>query len=275
MVEDVTEIDDVSDELVGIFTNRNMNRTDRDKAAESLFRRHKSWVAREISKRVSNPSDVEDIAQMVWMWVLDPKLLKEKYRHRNGRFRGFLLNPIKWSVGNHFESLRASSRSEPQVTRVQFKEIDESTMEKRMETVLYEDVIEGIIKPYLKRVPVKPRTAFVINEYGAMFEDEPSVSELSLINGLAEESVMDILKRTKNKKPDEISDEEMPVYLPSKYNSLVSREELYRNSTRQLASIMCLSESAFRKNLHKARTAVIEFVREKIDSMDIGSTDHG
>jgi len=51
----------------------------RTQASRDLYNRHARWVIQQIGKSIFNAEDVQDIAQNVWMMVLQPEKLGNDY----------------------------------------------------------------------------------------------------------------------------------------------------------------------------------------------------
>ena len=75
------DLDVKSDELVAILVDHQRNSIDRTRATKQLYQRHASWVVQQIGRKIYNPDDVLDIAQTVWMQVLQPEKLGNEYKN--------------------------------------------------------------------------------------------------------------------------------------------------------------------------------------------------
>ena len=86
-------------------------------------------------------------------------------------------------------------------------------------------------------------------------------------------SEMCIRDSTIGKSVASCSDQEVAVYLPLAYRSLVDVTELEKSSGRYLANILGITEGVFRKRLHTARKYLLEIVRQKFST--VGGGEHG
>jgi len=235
------DLDPESDELIEILVDKNRTSVERTRATQQLYHRHTSWVIQQVGKKIYNPDDVQDIAQTVWMMVLQPEKLAKDYKNKNGKFRAYLRAPIRWAILKHIDKLPFTTNDAGEKAPVLFTDVDEAMLEESLDSNMLEGVIENIIKPNLKSVDIKSRNVYVVNEYDVIFETDPSLSEVA------------------------------SVYLPTKYKTLVDPVELNKSSGRYLANLIGISESAFRKRLHGARKFLLETVRQSLLPIPEGS----
>ena len=99
------EVDLESDRLIDIIVDSNQTSVDRTQASMDLYHRHSHWVIQKIGERIFNVEDVQDIAQNVWMSVLQPEKLSKQYTEKDGKFRSYLRAPIRWSILKHIDQL--------------------------------------------------------------------------------------------------------------------------------------------------------------------------
>ena len=265
------ELDTESDELIGIMADNNRTSVERTRASQQLYHRHAAWVVQQVGKKIYNPDDVQDIAQTVWMMVLQPEKLDRDYKNRNGKFRAYLRAPVRWAILKHIDKLPFTINDAGEKAPVLYTDINETMLEESLDSNMLEGVIENIIKPNLKSIELKSRNVYVVNEYEVIFETDPSLTEVAAINGIEESEATRLLKNAGGKVPDACSDEEVSVYLPVKYKSLIDPVELNASSGRYLAGLIGISESAFRKRLHGARKFLLETVRQNLPAMPEGS----
>ena len=259
-----SNLDPESDELIRIMVDTKRASVERTRATQQLYHRHTSWVIQQIGKKIYNPDDVQDIAQTVWMMVLQPDKLARDYKNKNGKFRAYLRAPIRWAILKHIDKLPFTTNDAGEKAPVLFTDVDEAMLEESLDSNMLEGVIENIIKPNLKSVDIKSRNVYVVNEYDVIFETDPTLSEVASINGIADSEAIKLLNDAGQKVPDAFSDEEASVYLPAKYKSLVDPVQLNKSSGRYLANLIGISESAFRKRLHGARKFLLEIVRQSL-----------
>jgi len=259
------EYDSVSDELISLMCDETAKPSDRKQATEDLYNRHKRWVADEISRRISNSSDTQDISQRVWMRILPQEYLAKHYKHKNGQFRSFLRNPINWEILRHYEKTAFSINEAGEKVPARFVEINESRLDRALDDALYDNAMENIIKPNLRAVNLKSRTVFVLNEYHAIFESRPSVLAVASINGISNKLVDTLLERSKGKLPSECSDEEMSVHIPSRYDILVDEQQVRSSGIKYLSSLIGVAHSTYRNRLYVANKELKEIVRENLD----------
>jgi len=106
MTSDSTDnLDAKSDELVAILVDHQRTSVERTRATQQLYQRHASWVVQQVGRKIFNPDDVQDIAQTVWMQVLQPDKLGSEYKNLNGKFRAYLRAPIRWAILKHIDKL--------------------------------------------------------------------------------------------------------------------------------------------------------------------------
>jgi len=139
---------------------------------------------------------------------------------------------------------------------------------------MLDEVIENIIKPHLKFVDIKSRNVYVVNEYDVIFEKDPTLAEVATINDIDDSEATRLFDNASRKATENCSDEEISVYLPVKYKSLVDPVLLSKSSGRYLAKLIGISEVLFRKRLHSARKYLLETVRQNLFTLTEGS-EHG
>jgi len=265
------DLDVKSDELVAILVDHQRNSIDRTRATKQLYQRHASWVVQQIGRKIYNPDDVLDIAQTVWMQVLQPEKLGNEYKNLNGKFRAYLRAPIRWAILKHIDKLPFTINTAGEKALVQYTDISDSLLDECLEKNMLDEVIENIIKPHLKYVDIKSRNVYVVNEYDVIFEIAPSLEEVATINGIEDSEAIRLFDNASRKTTKNCSDEEISVYLPVNYGSLVDPVLLNKSSGRYLANLFGISESAFRKRLHSARKYLLDTVRENLITLTEGS----
>jgi len=265
----------VSDELIDVIVDPKRSSIERKGAAKQLYERHSEWIKREISRSIYNEDDVIDIAQEVWMTVLQPETLAKKYVERNGKFRALLRQPIRWAILDHINKLPFTIDDDGNKVRSIYKvEMDadihslDLTTNGNLSSWLLDEVIENIIKPNLKKIVLRSRNAFVTTEYETIFKYDPELEEVAYINGLEVSAAEELADAANGKLPKDCSDAELSVYMPLEYRTLVDPEELSGASGRYIANLFGVSEAALRKRLHTARKQLIELVREQITTID-------
>jgi len=269
--------DTVSDELIAIIGDPSKTHLQRQNACQRLYERHTSWVVHEISKRVFSQDDVQDIAQNVWMQVLQPDSLTKSYKSREGKFRAYLRQPIKWAILKHIDKLpftidEDGAKSAPEFTNHELSLSDE-VFDKGVDDWVMSEVIENIIKPNLPSVGLKSRNVYVANEFETIFSTDPSISEVAAINDMSDSEANRLAREAFGKSVAACSDQEIAVYLPLEYRSLVDTTELEKSSGRYLANMMGITEGVFRKRLHTARKYLLEIVRQNFNTANGG--EHG
>lgn len=267
MAEVVGDYDAESDELIKVIVDQAQSNSDRAEASKKLYRRHADWVVQQIGKKIFNPDDIQDIAQNVWMMVLRPDKLGKDYTERRGRFRAFLRSPIRWSILKHIDKLPFSLDESGNKMSVQVVDVNEAMFEEGIDKTILENVIDNIIKPNLKTVELRSRNIYVLNEFNVIFESDPELDEIAEINGLNLSDAHHMIKNTHSKEPAECTDEELSVYLPTKYRTIVDPELLDKSSGRYLANLIGVTEAVYRKRLHVARKTLIEIVRTNLPKL--------
>ena len=72
-MENITTNKDLkSDTLIDIIVDSSQSAAQRAQATKDLYDQHSQWVIQKIGERVFNSEDVRDIAQNVWIMVLQP-----------------------------------------------------------------------------------------------------------------------------------------------------------------------------------------------------------
>jgi len=195
------------------------------------------------------------------MLVLEPGHLAKVYKHRNGKFRAYLRNVIKWSIMKHIDMLPKSADKGVE-SIVAYREIPDDDVDQLLTEWFMVEAIEQVIKPSLRDISVKRRNVYVANEYRAMFTDAPSVDEVALINGLTGVEAQKILDDANGLQVDQCTDQQVSVYLPMRYDSLVDESEILKSSSRYLSSVMGITDSQYRQRLYKARTMLRDIVKQ-------------
>lgn len=267
--------DHESDELIRVFIDTSTSSSVRQKAATQLYQRHSRWVEDQISNKIYHRDDVYDIAQVVWMMVLNPNSLADAYSSMDGKFRAFLRKPIRWAMLKHLGKLPFTEDKYGEKSSPIFIDIDEGYFDASVQSTCYEDAIEGIIKPHLSGLDLKPRIMFVANEYDTIFEHQATKEEVAQINNLTEGRVTTLLNDA-NKKgcATELSDSERSVYVPTHYRSHIDPNELKVAAGRHLAKFIGVSEAVFRKQLHVANKQLIDIVRKNLDRLIESDTNY-
>jgi len=101
----IVEEEQDSDRLIDIIIDTSLSAEKRSQASRDLYDRHSQWVIQQIGKRIFNAEDVQDIAQNVWIMILQPEKLGNDYTQRNGKFRAYLRAPIRWAILKHIDKL--------------------------------------------------------------------------------------------------------------------------------------------------------------------------
>jgi len=276
MTSDSTNnLDSKSDELVAILVDHQRTSVERTRATQQLYQRHASWVVQQVGRKIYNPDDVQDIAQTVWMQVLQPDKLGSEYKNLNGKFRAYLRAPIRWAILKHIDKLPFTINDEGEKAPALFSDINvadisDSMLEECLDKTMLDEVIENIIKPHLKFVDIKSRNVYVVNEYDVIFEHDPTLAEVATINGIDDSEAIRLFNDASQKATATCSDEEISVYLPVNYKSLVDPVLLSKSSGRYLASLIGISEAMFRKRLHGARKYLLEAVRQNLLTLSEG-----
>jgi len=144
-------------------------------------------------------------------------------------------------------------------------------LEESLDKSMLDDVIENIIKPHLKFVDIKSRNVYMVNEYDVIFETDPTLAEVATINDIDDSEALRLFDNASRKATKNCSDEEISVYLPVNYKSLVDPVLLSKSSGRYLANLIGISEALFRKRLHSARKYLLETVRQNLFTLTEGS----
>jgi len=272
MTSDSTgNLDVKSDELVAILVDHQRTSVERTRATQQLYQRHASWVVQQVGRKIYNPDDVQDISQTVWMQVLQPDKLGSEYRNLNGKFRAYLRAPIRWAILKHIDKLPFTINDAGEKTPARFSDISDSMFEESLDKSMLDDVIENIIKPHLKFVDIKSRNVYMVNEYDVIFETDPTLAEVATINDIDDSEALRLFDNASRKATKNCSDEEISVYLPVNYKSLVDPVLLSKSSGRYLANLIGISEALFRKRLHSARKYLLETVRQNLFTLTEGS----
>jgi len=276
----VDGFDAKSDELVAILVDHQRTSVERTRATQQLYQRHASWVVQQVGRKIYNPDDVQDIAQTVWMQVLQPDKLGSEYKNLNGKFRAYLRAPIRWAILKHIDKLPfifndAGEKAPAHFSDISVTDIGDSMLEECLDKSMLDEVIENIIKPHLKFIDIKSRNVYVLNEYDVIFfEKDPTLADVATINDIENSEAVRLFDNANHKATENCSDEEIAVYLPVKYKSLVDPVLLNKSSGRYLSSLIGISESLFRKRLHSARKYLLETVRQNLVTSTEGSS-HG
>jgi len=276
MTSDSTgSLDAKSDELVAILVDHQRSSVERTKASQQLYQRHASWVVKQVGRKIYNPDDVQDIAQTVWMQVLQPDKLGREYKNLNGKFRAYLQAPIRWAILKHIDKLPftindAGEKTPARFSDISVADISDSMLEACLDKSMLDEVIENIIKPHLKFVDIKSRNVYVVNEYDVIFEKDPTLAEVATINNIEDSEAIRLFDNARRKATENCSDEEISVYLPVNYKSLVDPVLLSKSSGRYLSRLIGISEAIFRKRLHSARKYLLETVRQNLFSLTQG-----
>lgn len=270
--------DGESDRLVATLVDSAATQVDKRRASEQLYRRHSGWVVHRISKEVYNPEDIQDIAQVVWMMVLDIKVLEREYVEPAGKFRAYLRNPIRWAIGKHMEKLPYMLDDDGEKHLAAFTPYEDSHPQGAgmLSGHRIYQMIETVIKPNIKSLTLKIRNVYLLNEHDVLFDTSPSVTEIARINDITREAATELLNSSSPKTPAECSDEEFSVHVPVNYESLIDRAQLDRNSTAYLSGFMGVTQAAYRKRLYTGRRQLIEAARDKMLGNEIDEgTHHG
>lgn len=268
MLEKSKEPDKLSDQLIEVITDEKRTPGERATASKNLYLRHSSWVAAQISKKIFNADDVEDIAQSVWMYILEPDRLSKRYTDRNGQFRSYLHAPIRWEVSKHFKQqpfVIDETGNKKSVESVGVTALVENNLDSRM----LQEVIEEIIKPNLQKIEVGARNVYMITEHDTIHDVDPMIEEMAVINGISLLEARGLFSTaSKRSSTAECSDEESCVYFPVEYSKLVDPEAMDQSAGRYMAAKIGITEVTYRHRLHKARKKLLEIVRAHIRPME-------
>ncbi len=267
MAQQLGDLDHYSDELIETIVDQNCSNLKRNQASKALFDRHSAWVNQQIGRRVFNPDDIQDIAQSVWMMVLQPDKLGKDYTDRSGRFRAYLRAPIRWSILKHIDKLPFSLNDEGKKVAINNVDITDTMLEQGIDSSILQDVIENIVKPNLINVDTKSRNIYVLNEHSVIFETDPTLQEAASINGLQLETAEALHAEAIVKSPDTCTEEELSVFIPVEYRSFIDTNMLEKSSGRYLANVLGVTEAVFRKRLHTARKYLLETVRANLPTV--------
>ena len=261
------QYDDISDKLIDIIVDSSTKNSERNRAASELFNRHNDWVYRQISKKIFNRDDIDDICQAVWMSVLQSEKLGNGYTERVGKFRAYLRAPIRWFILKHIDKLPFSIDEAGNKVALRSFENVELMQEQGIEINMLTNVIETIIKPALKGIEIKSRNVYVLNEYPVIFERTPELSEVANINAIEISRAGRLWASSMDKLPADCSSEELSIYIPLEYQNFIDDEEPKNPSGRYLAGKIGVTEAVYRKRLHTARKIVVEIVRERLPAL--------
>jgi len=271
---DNREFDAKSDELVSIFVDDKRSKHERSVASQTLYQTHAEWVVRQIGKKVFNPDDVQDIAQTVWMIVLQPEKLRQSYTEHDGKFGAYLHAPIRWAILKHLNKLPYSLDDDGQKISAQFVDVTETAYQQTLDRHTLQETIDNIIKPNLQHVDIKSRIAYLANEYDMLFEQRPTLEEIAYINALETKEAKTLYTNAEAKDISERSDSEVAVYITMNYENLVDPELLKAASGRHLSSLCGVTETAFRKRLYTARKYLLEITKQNL-LLPQGDPSHG
>ncbi len=266
MTQNDTPPDPISDDLIEVIGDSSQPQIRRQQACQKLYQRHSEWVIRQIRFKIHNSDDVQDIAQSVWMQVLQPDTLTQSYKTRNGKFRAYLRLPIRWAILKHIERLPFTLNDQGEKATPLFTEIDESQYDKQVDDWMFDEVIDNIIKPNLPKVDLSTRNVYVANEYHTIFSAAPTINELAVINGISSAEATSLCSDAEGKSPDLCSEQEISVYLPLHYLSLVDEVEMRKSTGRYLSNLLGITEAVFRKRLHTARRYLLDIVKLSIQT---------
>jgi len=251
-MENITANKDLkSDTLIDIIVDSSQNTAQRAQATKDLYDQHSQWVIQKIGERVFNSEDVRDIAQNVWIMVLQPEKLAEQYTTRQGKFRAYLRAPIRWAILKHIDKLPYNLDDAGNKVAVQMVDVSDDMLATGLD-----------------------RNVYMLNEYPVIFQSEPTLNEASYINAVGETKASALLDSAKKKVSDRCTDEELSIYIPVEYQSFVKPRPSKNPSGDYLASLIGVSDSTFRKRLHTARQFLKEMVRENLSSLS-GDFNHG
>lgn len=274
-MQNITAEEDLeSDRLIAIIVDPTQSPGKRATASKDLYERHSPWVIKQIGKHIFNPEDVRDIAQNVWLSVLQPEKLGSHYTKRTGRFRAYLRAPIRWAVLNHIDKLPFSLDDAGNKVAVQMVDVSEDMLSTGLDNNLLDDVIEQVIKPKLRELDLRARNVYMLSEHPVIFHTKPTLNEASAINAIDEAKASVLLESAKKKQSVTCTDEELSIYIPVEYQSFVNPSPSKKPSGEYLASLIGIPYSAFRKRLHTARNFLKETVRENLPNLS-GDFNHG
>jgi len=143
-LDSTSSLDAKSDELVVILVDHQRTRIERTRAAQQLYQRHAAWVVQQIGRKIYNPDDIQDIAQTVWMQVLQPDKLGREYKNLNGKFRAYLRAPIRWAILKHIDKLPFTINDAGEKAPAQFTDISDSMLEECLDKSMLDEVIESL-----------------------------------------------------------------------------------------------------------------------------------
>ena len=260
------DYDAISDELIEIIINNASSDAEKARASKDLFERHNDWVNKQISGSVFDPDDRRDVAQVVWMMVLPADKLRDSYT-KKGKFRAYLRAPIRWAILKHIDKLPFRLDEAGNKQAVMAVDVSENMLESGLDQSILENVIEKIIKPSLSEVDIRSRNVYLLNEYNVLFYSHPTLDEAASINAISQTEAAELFDSASNKPTNTCSDEELSVYIPVEYNSLIEPDQLKKSSGRYLAQLIGVTEAVFRKRLHTARKFLLETVRVNLPSL--------
>jgi len=263
----VNEDDQESDKLIEVIVDSAQSSVKRTQASRDLYNRHARWVIQQIGKSIFNAEDVQDIAQNVWMMVLQPEKLGNDYTQRRGKFRAYLQAPIRWAILKHIDKLPFSVDQAGNKKAILAVDVSEGMLENGLNSNILNDVIESIIKPKLRELDTRSRNVYMLNEYNVIFHSNPTLIEAAYINAIAEEKASALLNSAGTKTANTCTDDELSIYIPVEYKSLVETDLLKESSGRYLANLIGVSEAIFRKRLHVARKFLLETVRANLPNL--------
>lgn len=265
MLELLNNSDHVSDDLIDIITDNNQSESARNLACKNLYERHDEWVVRQLHKRINSADDVRDLAQDVWDRVLRPETLSKYYTEKNGKFRSYLRKPIFWVIQEHFKKIPVITNESGEKRSVYFVEITDQLDQNSLDSHILEEAMENIIKPNLRFLGVSTRFVYVADEYNALFQDIPELSEVAMINGLSEREAKKLLVSADGRMLIDCSNDEKSVYIPLRYLSLVDPVKVKeRGRGAYLAALLGYANSYYRKRLLVARQHLLALVRESL-----------
>lgn len=285
MTENFPVNDRESDRLVSIMIDENVSPIEKRRASTQLYTRHSDWVLQRIGLQIYEPELVQDIAQAVWIAVLDCKVLEREYVDPKGKFRAYLHNPIRWAISKHIAKLPYTRTETGEKQFVAFVSHDDERdgfspndiprIEGTLTAHRIDQMIEKVIKPNLIHLSLKVRNVFMLDEHDLLFDRSPTTSEIATINAITQEDVLALLQSSSAKSTNECDDSELSVHIPVNYDSIIDRTQLHRNSTMYLSGVIGITSAAYRKRLHEARQYLSQAVRDKMLPDEYEGHNHG
>lgn len=263
-----------SDELISVFTDPHSSPGSRASAAQKLYDIHSPVVLKKIARQVFNPDDVLDISQSVWMLVLRPETLTEKYIRREGKFGAFLDAPIRWAILKHLDKLPYTMDESGNKKAPDFTTMTETIHEQNLHEYYYQYAVDEVIKPNLKNLEAGKRCVYISSEYDLLFNGRtPSMGEVARINGCSTTTATRLFHCAESKGIGSRSDDETSIYVSLQYRDIIGKNGDGPPKGKFLSQMLGISEAVFRTRLHYARKYLTGLVRDNIQ-YTVAQADH-